>query len=173
MGLRPVLVVWSGALRMTTLIEVLVTPGAVAPPLSAFFGQGFTHGIHPWYTNLIRPRSLSHCGPLSAAFVPTPLSRLAAPASPAVNAIATNAVTISPKRRRLRLLASEPAYDILDPRVALHASSVAKAIAPSGGVTVARTIFGVNSRPAWSPQRAERGPHFLDEERRLLEGGEV
>src|SRR5262245_60360550 len=96
MGLRPVLVVWSGALRMTTLIEVLVTPGAVAPPLSAFFGQGFTHGNHPWYTNLIRPRSLSHCGPLSAAFVPTPLSSPAAAALVAVTAPNSMATTSTP-----------------------------------------------------------------------------
>ena len=79
-----------------------VTPGVVAPPLSAPSFHGFTHGSHAWYTNFTRSSVLSHCGLFSAAGVPTPLSSVtAAPALPLGSRVVavTNETTKAATRR--------------------------------------------------------------------------
>ena len=120
-GLRPVFVVASGALRTTTLIESLVTPWYVAPPLFAPLGHGFTHGTQPAYTNRMRPRSLSHSGPLSAALVPTPLFRAAAPASTAVSAVSRKMATSAHAPRRVRRANGVVVCDMVVPPIGLVA----------------------------------------------------
>src|SRR5262245_44982056 len=83
----------------------LVTPCAVAPPLSASFFHGFTHWGAASVGNLMRPVSASQSGLFSAAELPTPaslppLAPRSARSGPALTPVVPRVAAIAPTSAR-------------------------------------------------------------------------